>query len=330
MITAPYIAGPSAYSTKWYAYRIYDPIRVDRPVVIGGSQAAACLGVDKYKSPLQLFLELRGEAPPIQSNKAMERGKKWERFILEEYEEEEHAELAYDQPMYFSRAFPFMGVTPDALRVDIPKGVDAKASRFSMRDKTGLDESKFGEPGTDQVPINYLCQAQQYCAVLGLDAVDFPVLFGGDQLCTYTVGREDSLVEDLQKAEREMAERVINNDPPEPTWEMPGTNKLLQHLYGFRPEEKAELTDQAAELWRQVARWQDEAKRLDEQITTNKNKILAEMGGAEFGVFPNGKQGVKRVKVRDSFWTHTDIATAEKNLGTLKRAGHERLQLCRV
>lgn len=289
--------GPEAYSEKWYAYRTFDPDRTERPVVIGGSQAAAALGVDCYTTPLELYLRLRGELPPIESNNAMEFGKRVERVVLEWYAEDEGASLAYDQPMYFSRQHPFMGVTPDALRVDQPRGVDAKASNGRMRDKTGGDEHKFGEPGTDQVPLYILAQAQQYAAVLGVDRVDFPVLFDGRTRETYHVDRNPDLVTALIAAEKEMAERVINGDPPEPTWEHPDTNKLLRALYGYEPKKHVDLSEEAARLWTQAEEWKAEAKRLETAAKANQNKVLAELADAEKGCLPGTGKAVKRIAV---------------------------------
>lgn len=297
MIATTAEIGPSAYSEKWYAYRTFDPDRVERPVVIGGSQAAAALGVDRYTSPLELYLRLRGELPPVEVTTAMRFGTRVERVVLEWYAEDEQAELAYDQPMYFSRNFPWMAVTPDALRVDQPRGVDAKASNGRMRDKTGGDEHKFGEPGTDQVPLYILAQAQQYCVVLGVDRVDFPVLFDGRSRETYYVERNPDLVAALIAAETEMAERVVSGDPPEPTWEHPDTGKLLRALYGYTPEKHVDLSEEAARLWAQAEEWKAEAKRLEKEARSNQNKVLAELGDAEKGVLPGTGKAVKRIAV---------------------------------
>jgi hypothetical protein len=40
----------------------------------------------------------------------------------------------------------------------------------------------------------------------------------------------------------------------------------------------------------------------------------------------NGVTFLKRIQVRDSLWTDADVELARTSLGTVKRAGHVRLQ----
>lgn len=332
MITTPYLIGPEAYSEKWYALRTLAPERTNRPIVLGGSDAATCLGWNDYETPLELFLRARGEIPPKEATRRMIYGKRFELANIDWYCADEDAKVSVDHPMYFAVDHYFMGVTPDGVRIDrSPKiGVEAKASSRHMRDRNGEDETKYGEPGTDQVPRYVFAQCQQYCAVLGIETVEVTVMFDGAERFTYPVHAEERVIEALVVSEREMAERIVNNDPPEPTWQAEGTSKLLQQMYGFRPKDRATLSIEAARLWAEADRWKEDIRTLNEQITENQNRVLAEMAGAEIGLFPNGRQGVKRIVIADQLWKESDITKAEKSLGTLKRRGHERLQSCRV
>lgn len=54
---------------------------------IGGSDVAALLGLSKWKSPYQLFLEKTGNAPPQEDNEAMYWGRMLEPVIRDAYEE---------------------------------------------------------------------------------------------------------------------------------------------------------------------------------------------------------------------------------------------------
>lgn len=312
------IAGPEAYSDEWYALRKFNPDRKQRPLVIGGSDGAACLGVHPYVTPLEFFMRARGDVGPVETNIGMERGHRRERLILDEAAEDLGKQLLFDLPMYFSPRHPFMAITPDSIEASWEEGVDAKSSSHFMRDRSGENPNKYGEEGTDQVPVYCLCQAQQYCEVLNLKRVIFPVMFDSNQpLAYYTVERNDDLIAALIKAETEMVERVINNDPPEPTWEATGTKKLLQELYGFEANKRAELSEEAAAIWSDIARWKLDVDDLNERIEAGKNRVLAEMHGAEIGIFPNGKQGVKRTRIKASTCQVT-------------KAAHERMTAFRV
>jgi len=54
---------------------------------IGGSDAAAILGLSKFRTPLQVYLDKIGQAPPIEETAPMRWGKKLEPLILDEYEQ---------------------------------------------------------------------------------------------------------------------------------------------------------------------------------------------------------------------------------------------------
>lgn len=320
-----YSAGPEAYSDEWYAFRKFNPERNERAVLMGGSDAAASIGLDPNKGPRELYHRLRGELPPVKETKAMEFGKFAERFNLDWYAEEENAALFYDSPMYLSNPYPYMAVTPDAIRANKVEqiGVEAKASTRFMRDMQAEDVDRYGEPGTDQVPRYIYCQCQQYCVVLGVRQVDVTVLFDGSDRQTYHVPAHEGLMQQLIDGQREMAERVINNDPPEPNWEMPRTRQVLRDVYGLKSGSVITLNQQAISHWNRLEKLKALAKKVDAGINEMNSRLLAELAGCEAGILPGKDIKLERIQVKAKRWTHSDIGEAEKNLGTEKRKAYE-------
>ena len=327
------IVGPAAYSDEWYALRIWDPDR-DRPVVFGASVAAVVVGESPYSTPLQIYVEQRQGIDFTEEKEAMKFGKRFEGPILDEYEERTKRIVERNQPMYLSAEHSFMGATPDALSFSWdggssdykdPRSVDAKNSNSRMFDRSGDDEHKFGTPETDQVPVSILFQTQQQMAVLGVDKCDVPVLRNGNEFLIYSVDRNEGLIEQIVSAERELAERIINGDPPRPNWSHEGTRRVIRELHGLKVGSSVTLGTEYLEIWNSIQRLRNEVKEgkeLDRELT---NRFLHEMRDAQVGTFEGCDIEVRRSVIADSIVTRGDANKLEARIGEIKRKGHERL-----
>lgn len=303
------VKGPDAYSPEWYSLRAFDPDR-PRPVVIGASEAAAACNQSPYSSALQLYMEKRGEFPSSFNEATQNRldmGKKLEPVILDCYEEQTGTVLTRNLPLYFHPVYPFMGATPDGIATDpidetdfTEWCVDAKSTNWRMLDKTGDDTEKYGEAGTDQIPLTNLFQAQQQMAVMGLERCDFPVLIDGRELRIYIVNRNDDLIQQIALAEAELSERIRDGRPPEPNWEHSGTIKVLNKLFGNEIGKVAQLTEIEHSKWIEREHW----SRVEKEAKEQKDKITAEimwaLADAEVGRFPDAGIEIKRTIVQES------------------------------
>jgi predicted phage-related endonuclease len=316
-------------SDAWHKIRLFNP-DFDVPVRFGASEAAAACGMSPYGGPLDLFMQKRGLKPAFEGNDDTEFGNLIEPVVLEMYSRKTGVTLDTRLPMYFSGTHSFMAATPDGLvragdGVPWTIGVDAKSSTHRMVDKTGEDEHKFGEEGTDQVPMYILLQCVQQCEVLNLERVDVPVLIDR-RIRIYTVNRDDELAKVIISAEKELAERIIDNRPPEPNWEHPETRSLLVRLNGYSPGKIVDLGLDDHLALTQIDLWKAAAKTLEAKITAANNRLLAKMGDADVGRFPCSPQELKRTTVADSFWTEADVTKASMSIGEIKRAGYTYLK----
>lgn len=323
--TSP-IAGPMPHTPEWYAIRMYNPDR-ERKVVFGASEAAAACNVSPYSSALQLYLEKRGEMPVIErdaaSVKRMRMGQRLEPIILDMYQEDRGVPLERNLPMYFHNRHVFMAATPDGMAPAC--AVDAKATNSRMFDESGEDTRKFGVAGTDQVPLDYMMQAQVQMAVMGVDVCEFPVLSDGRDLRIYTVHRNDELIEQIVSAEQELFERIVNGNPPEPNFSHEGTSKILNRMYHCEVGKAVLLDDEIQQLWERKDLLSKMAKRIEEEMEDIKSRVYFALGDAEVGQLPDAAYEIKRTVVFDSFWTEEDIREAQNKLGQVKRRGHSRL-----
>jgi putative phage-type endonuclease len=173
---------------------------------IGGSDAAAILGLSKWKTPLEVYMEKRGELAPRPDNESMRWGRVLEPVIRQQYAERTGRVVRVPDYIVYHQDHSFMlanldGVTDDRRVVEI---------------KTARTSQGWGDPGTDEVPQEYLLQVQHYMAVTGFGVADVAVLIGGSDFRVYEVPADRELQEMLIESEAEFWHRVEQGIPPEP------------------------------------------------------------------------------------------------------------------
>lgn len=173
---------------------------------IGGSDAPVILGVSKWRSPLDLYLEKRGEGTPTIETPAMRWGVALEPVVRQAYCDETGEIVRVPGGMLLHPDYPWMIAHVDGI-TDSGRVFEAKTARTA---------EGWGEPGTDEVPDAYLVQVQHYLAVTGLAVADVAVLIGGSDFRRYEVPADLELRATLIEHEEAFWRRVQNADPPPP------------------------------------------------------------------------------------------------------------------
>lgn len=191
-------------SPEWHA---------QRALAIGGSEAAACCGLDPYESPLSLFLAKTGVIPPVDDNEAMAWGRRMEEPIAIEWAERRGLYLARPTATLARADLPWMHANPDRFVYESP------AWQTYGAEPMGLAEFKLShdvERWRDGPPDAHVLQVQHYLAVTGLD-LGWLIGLVSDRrfrLETFEIERDDVLIERLIEAEAEMMRRIDEGDPP--------------------------------------------------------------------------------------------------------------------
>lgn len=184
----------------------------DRQTGIGGTDAAAILGMSPWKTPLQVYLEKIGEAKPLEPSDAMKWGNLLEEPISAEYERETGRKVRKVEEKLVHKDHPFIVGHIDRA-VD---AVDGEPKRI-LEVKTSARREGWGDSGTDDVPDQYLVQVQHYMAITGAEIADIAALIGGNDLRIYHVKRDDKLIEVLlQKEVNFWKVHVEPRVPPDP------------------------------------------------------------------------------------------------------------------
>jgi putative phage-type endonuclease len=196
---------------------------------IGGSDAAAICGQDRWTSQFEVWMDKAGvlDAPEL-SSEAAEWGLILEPIVREQTARRTGAQIT---------PVPYLLAHPD--RPWQLANVDGLAEH--PEHGRGLAEIKTAGYWTgdawdgDEVPDAYLLQGMHYLSVTGLPFVLYGVLIAGQRLETRVVHRDDDLIAHLVDIETEFWQLVASGTPPEPDGSQ-ATTDFLAHLYDVKPD----------------------------------------------------------------------------------------------
>lgn len=193
----------------------------DRRTFLGGSDAAAVLGVSPWKTPVQLWLEKTGQAsyePTPEQQRRFDRGKKLEPFIIEmgidKLREQGHdVELIATNERFSDGEYPYF-----SCEIDARLSIDGVICTCDAKSVHGFARNKWGEEDTDQIPIEY---AAQFMFGLGI-LTDVPTcvvfsLIGLDDVAIYWLHRDDETITNMRRQCAEFwCHCVIDGHRPDP------------------------------------------------------------------------------------------------------------------
>ena len=139
-------------------------------------------------------------------------------------------------------------------------------------------KNEWGEPGTDQVPMSYLCQCIWYMAITGIEQCDLAVLFGNSDFRIYEITRD----QELEALVMEKALHFWNEYVQKDIAPAAKTENDYQTLFKRSdPSKTIEANLKTVELIRQLQSLSSQSGDVDEQITQIKQHIMNEMKEAE-------------------------------------------------
>lgn len=209
---------------------------------IGGSDAAAALGLSKWKTPFMLYLEKTGEIKPNDPGEAAYWGTRLEDIVAEEFMVRTKKKVRRRNAIFTDPERPWMLANIDREVVGENAGLEVKTTGAWGRD----------EWTDDRVPDCYLIQAQHYMSVMGWERVYFAVLIGGQKFLWKEVPRDDDLIAIIREREAEFWQRVQDFNPP-PVDGSEAASEILGRLY---PEGKPGIIDLPAESEALIEQWE--------------------------------------------------------------------------
>lgn len=243
---------------------------------IGGSDASAVAGLNRYKSPVGVFLEKTGQIEPDEAGEAAYWGNVLEDVVAREFMLQTGLRVKRSHKLYQHPKYKFMLGNVDRLIMD------KNGRGLGILECKTASAYKASEWENDQVPDEYAIQLQHYMAVLGVEYGYFAVLIGGQKFQYKLVERNAKIIDSLISIEDEFWNKhIVPGIPPEVDGSDAST-ELLKHLYPIsRPASEIVFNDTQAQLVKQLIIAKEEAATAIEQVKQYENKLKSIMGDKE-------------------------------------------------
>ena len=242
-----------------------------RSQYIGGSDAAAVVGLNAYASPYSLWAEKTGKVPGFAGNLATEVGTYMEEFVAQKFAQETGKKVRKCNQSFLNSEYPFAIANIDREIIGEDAGLEIKTT-----DTLNLKKFKGGE-----YPANYYAQMVHYLAVTGKKRWYLAVLIGNKEFKWFTVERDEAEINALMTAESIFWEMVKTDTPPAVDGTA-ATTEALKNIYAESDDSVCDLTAFSANI-KQYMDLKKQIKELEELADEAANKIKEFMGSSGGG-----------------------------------------------
>ena len=257
----------------------YDDWLAHRRLGIGGSDASIVCGINKYKSPVELWLDKTGQLPYQEAGEAAYWGTQLESLVRNEFSKRTGISVTETHELLQSEEHPFMLANLDGV-CEVP---DYGHCIFEAKTASAF---KAGE-WEDSIPDAYALQLAHYMAVTGYQGAYIAVLIGGNNFKWRFVERDDELISMLIQLEEDFWQHVQDGTPPP----LDGSNAAKEFLAARFPDSKPSshiaLPDIAADLLAQYDEAGEQLEAITEQKQRAENLLKEMLGENEVGTAGN-------------------------------------------
>lgn len=243
---------------------------------IGGSDAAAIAGLNKWKSPIGVYLEKVGQSPDEDTaGEAAYWGNVMEDIVAQEFSKRTGLKVRRRNAILKHPEHEWMLANVDRLIIGKREGLECKTASEYLKD---LWEG-------EDIPTAYLLQCQHYMAVTGYEAWWIAVLVGGNKFIHKKVERDEELINYLITIEKNFwEEHVLKENPPA----FDGSESSVDLLKALYPESEPDteilLSSDYQPYLDALDQVNVELKELEVQKKEYENKIKAAMGENETAI----------------------------------------------
>ena len=261
-----------------------DTIRL-RASGIGGSDIGAIMGLSRFRTAYDVFLEKTGQKAAEADNVAMHWGNILEDVVAKEYQATSGRKVQRINQMMRHPDYDFVIGNIDRAVVNpkISGNVRWKDGRLTTdrilecKTANGFTAKLWGEAGTDYVPESYLTQVQWYMLLTGCQYADLAVLIGGQDFRVFHINRDDALITYMLEFARTFWLNTQKGIAPEPTSAAEAAHKFTDAI----KDKTIELDTSFASEFQRLKEIKEQTKALADEEDTVKARIMAAMQDAE-------------------------------------------------
>ena len=252
-----------------------------RKAGIGGSDIGAIMGLSKWKSPVDVWLDKTGRVEPdLEMSEAAYFGVELESFVATEYSKRSGNKVQRVNQMMRHPEHNWMlanidrAVVADGSRARLDKDGKLVGIKGLLECKTASAYAA-KEWENDSAPLSYVAQCQWYMAVTGAEWCDLAVLIGGQKYVCHRIEREERLIDAIIDAGYQFWFNNVLADVP-PTPRTPEETLAL-----FPTNASDDLVLASDDIMHALEAYQllkQQAKRVDDEMAVVKAAIQSFIG----------------------------------------------------
>ena len=240
---------------------------------IGGSDAGAVMGLNKYTSPLKLYRIKKGTyAEPDQDNVYMRKGKDLEGLIFEKYVKTDpdlnKYTVLHPEHMFINMQYPWLRANCDGLAVGVSDHIVIEIKWVSEWAEVNWDGEDYCG-----IPASYYAQVQHYMLVTGARKAYLYAMFDKDwNVRRYEIPFDKSFALKLVAQTKKFYDNLQRDIEPEIT------ATLDKSFLPKAIEEATTITVDSEELNAKIANYlkiKEDVKALEKEMDTYYNEAMA-------------------------------------------------------
>lgn len=239
---------------------------------IGGSDAAAIVGLSKWASPYTVWADKTGRLPDKPDTEAMRQGRDLEEYVAQRFSEATGKRVKRCNAILYNPAYPHSHADVDRMIVGENAGLECKTT-------STLDVKQFRGV---EFPEKYYAQCVHYMAITGADRWYLAVLVLGKEFHVYTLERDEAEIRALMDAETAFWEQYVEKDTPPAADGAESTTDAIRTIYSDSSQSICILFGRETLLEEYMA-LKSQSKALDARIAEIQNTIMEDMQDAERG-----------------------------------------------
>ena len=248
----------------------------ERQKGIGGSDVGAIMGVNRWKSPFEIYMDKTEDITEVkESGELSYWGNTLEEVVAREFFIRTGKRVRKDNRQLVHKTHKFMMGNIDRRIV----------GENALLECTTVNAFRAKEWEGEEIPPSYILQCQHYMEVMGSDNCYIAALIGGQKFIYKKIERDEELISMIVEAEKDFwINHVEKRIPPK----LDGSEAASKYLSKtFKNIDKSLEVNLKAEYMNKINEYlniKNQMKNLDEALKTIENNLKNELGNAEKGI----------------------------------------------
>ena len=246
---------------------------------IGGSDAAAVIGLSPWATPFTVWMDKAGKAEEQEDNERLRQGRDLEDYVAQRFCEATGKKVHRVNAILINPEYSWA-------IADVDRAMFGEDAILECKITSVLQLKKYKD---GEYPVQYYVQCQHYMAVTGCKKAYLAVLVLQREFLIYEIERDEDEIRALMEQEKAFWEDHVEKGVPPETDGLEPTGRSIAELYPDGDEEQEiDLSGEESSLDEYFALG-DAIKELQGQQDKIKQTLQMEMATATVGMTPSYK-----------------------------------------